>query len=68
MCFILGYCEFIFRVGNVTEALSTGGSLLMNDLCTLHCCPGPPSLSATPCPFPARALSALGPGWSYLLL
>lgn len=32
MCYLLGCCEFIFRVGNVTEALSTGSSLLMNDL------------------------------------
>lgn len=35
MCYLLGWCGFIFRVGSVLiEALSRGGSLLMNDLCT----------------------------------
>lgn len=68
MCSFLGCCEFIFRAGTVTEAWSTGGSLLMNDLCALHCCAGPPSVSAAPRPFPGRALCARSPGWSYVLL
>lgn len=31
MCFSLGCCEYIFRVGSATKASSPGGPLLMND-------------------------------------